>query len=454
MVANIDVLARTDKPKITRKQSKSSKPGHENQKSTKPELQQPKALAVWNAAKIYGFDVNAASRLVVLLALNVVTTAIGEAYDKVFNHLDMLHVPLEGKVLILTTKMMVSTAAAWSNNLDGTQVLVDRFIATKFQQQGDLKQSNNKKKEQQIAKDSFVNVPHGFSEPTPIDTFTILEFKRQECLSFCSRWQFFRQNASRTGFLRIIERSLKFVTPEVTASLEDKMTIKMNKMLNEMKALVVTTPAPVKAVEEVCVTCGSNHHFNLCPLTRGGNDFPVFHDNIQQISTNASRNQPSSSSSLPSNTIPNPRNEAKAITTRSGASYDGPPIPPPVVEKESEVTKDTELPSTEDIQPPPLVHEHTKEPSEEPSFVANKAKPNLPYPSRLNKQKIREKDDILASKFMEIFRNLHFELSFADALIHMPKFAPMFKKMLNNKDKLIELTKTPLNENCSAVVLS
>ncbi|GJV64850.1 reverse transcriptase domain-containing protein [Tanacetum coccineum] len=155
------------------------------------------------------------------------------------------------------------------------------------------------------------------------------------------------------------------------------------------------------------------------------------------------------------NTIPNPRNEAKAITTRSGVSYDGPPIPPPVVEKESEVTKDTELPSTEDIQPPPLVQEQTKdkEPIEEPSFIANKAKPNLPYPSRLNKQKIREKDDILASKFMEIFRNLHFELSFADALIHMPKFDPMFKKMLNNKDKLVELTKTPLNENCSAVVL-
>ncbi|GJU05610.1 reverse transcriptase domain-containing protein [Tanacetum coccineum] len=142
-------------------------------------------------------------------------------------------------------------------------------------------------------------------------------------------------------------------------------------------------------------------------------------------------NQTSSSSTLPSNTNPNPRNEAKAIRTRSGVTYDGPPIPPPVVEKESE----------------------DKEPIEEPSFVANKAKPNLPYPSRLNKQKIREKDDILSSKFMEIFRNLHFELSFADALIHMPKFASMFKKMLNNKDKLIELTKMPLNENCSAVVL-
>nr|GFC11445.1 reverse transcriptase domain-containing protein [Tanacetum cinerariifolium] len=67
--------------------------------------------------------------------------------------------------------------------------------------------------------------------------------------------------------------------------------------------------------------------------------------------------------------------------------------------------------------------------------------------------KLREKDDILAAKFMEIFRDLHFELSFAYALIHMPKFTPMFKKLLNNKDKLIELTKTPLNENCSAVVL-
>ncbi|GJW29414.1 reverse transcriptase domain-containing protein [Tanacetum coccineum] len=391
-----------------------------------------------------------------------------------------------------------------------------------------------------------------------------------------------------------------FDMQQIAASLEDKMTIKMNQMLNQMKALVVTTPAPVKAVEEVCVTCGSNHHFNLCPLTRGGNDFPIFHDNIQQfqqtaavgnflqrnqpsnlasqmrppgfnqpnVQTNQNRyqgtnsnfnqnrggnfnqnrpnnqtqnqvyqappyqpptnqplvnqalppvsqtqgvsktefenyskandanmnnlqmkldnfqndfqrvynesqkkqddfqkmmlgfmqnyhtNQPSSSSSLPSNTIPNPRNEAKAITTRSGISYDGPPIPPPVVEKESEVTKDTELPSTEDIQPPPIVQEQTKDkdPIEEPS-LAQKAKPNLPYPSRLAKEKIREKDDILASKFMEIFRNLHFELSFADALIHMPKFAPMFKKMLNNKDKLIELTKTPLNENCSAVVL-
>nr|GEV01440.1 reverse transcriptase domain-containing protein [Tanacetum cinerariifolium] len=92
-------------------------------------------------------------------------------------------------------------------------------------------------------------------------------------------------------------------------------------------------------------------------------------------------------------------------------------------------------------------------PVEKPSVVIPKAKANLPYPSRLAKEKIREKDDILAAKFMEIFLDLHFELSFADALVHMSKFVSMFKKLLNNKNKLIELTKTPLNKNCSAVVL-
>nr|GEY45043.1 reverse transcriptase domain-containing protein [Tanacetum cinerariifolium] len=94
----------------------------------------------------------------------------------------------------------------------------------------------------------------------------------------------------------------------------------------------------------------------------------------------------------------------------------------------------------------------SNKPAEEPSVVIPKAKANLPYPSRLQKEKLREKDDILVAKFMEIFRDLHFELSFIDALVHVLKFAPMFKKRLNNKDKIIELTKTPLNENCSAVV--
>ncbi|GJY60126.1 hypothetical protein Tco_0460018 [Tanacetum coccineum] len=98
--------------------------------------------------------------------------------------------------------------------------------------------------------------------------------------------------------------------------------------------------------------------------------------------------------------------------------------------------------------------DNTTRPREAPvARQSSKTKPTLPYPSRANKEKLREKDDLLASKFMEIFQNLHFELSFADALLHMPKFAPMFRKLLNDKDKIIELTKTPVNKNCSAVIL-
>ncbi|GJT32553.1 reverse transcriptase domain-containing protein [Tanacetum coccineum] len=118
-------------------------------------------------------------------------------------------------------------------------------------------------------------------------------------------------------------------------------------------------------------------------------------------------------------------------------------------EREPEVTKDTVLPSTENIQPSVVqIQALIDEP-----VVAPKPKPSIPYPSRANKQKLREKDDKLASKFVEIFRELHFELSFADALLHMPKFASMFKSLLNNKEKLFDLAKTPVNENCSAVIL-
>ncbi|GJX09438.1 hypothetical protein Tco_0199297 [Tanacetum coccineum] len=143
--------------------------------------------------------------------------------------------------------------------------------------------------------------------------------------------------------------------------------------------------------------------------------------------------------SLPSNTIANPRGDLKAITTRSGNSYDGTPIPPlpKVVEREPEVTKDTVQPSTENIQPPVV---RIQVPIEEP-VVSPKPKPSIPYPSRANKQKIHEKDDKLASKFVEICRELHFELSFADALLHMLKLASMFKSLLNNKEKWFDLAK-------------
>ncbi|GKE28617.1 reverse transcriptase domain-containing protein [Tanacetum coccineum] len=56
-------------------------------------------------------------------------------------------------------------------------------------------------------------------------------------------------------------------------------------------------------------------------------------------------------------------------------------------------------------------------------------------------------------KFFQIFQDLHFDISFADALLLMPKFASTIKSLLTNKDKLFELAKIPLNENCSAMLL-
>nr|GFA76780.1 reverse transcriptase domain-containing protein [Tanacetum cinerariifolium] len=295
---------------------------------------------------------------------------------------------------------------------------------------------------------------HGFSELHQLDTFyNALNPNDQDALD----------SAAGGNFLDKIPREYKL----------DICMNRFEKSLNEMKNSIVTPTAPLKAVTDVCVTCGSNHSYNQCPLTRGGNDFPVFHDNIQQFQTAAVeagrfQNQmmqfmqnlynklSTSSSSLPSNTIPNPKGEAKAITTRSGMSYKEPLIPPMGVNQQEpvEVTKDTEPQNSDDIYPPTVQAEvQVDKPTDEPVVVIPKAKPNLPFPSRLQKEKLREKDDILAAKFTEIIRDLHFELSFADALIHMPKFALMFKKLLNNKDKLIELTKIPFNKNCSAVVL-
>nr|GEY73199.1 reverse transcriptase domain-containing protein [Tanacetum cinerariifolium] len=271
---------------------------------------------------------------------------------------------------------------------------------------------------------------HGFPELHQLDTFyNALNLNDQDALDFAAGENFLDKIPREC--LSIIESKSK-----IAASLEDKLDIRMNrfeKSLNDMKNSFVTPTAPLKAVEE-----------------------DDFQNQMMNFMQNLYNNKPSSSSSLPSNTILNPKGEAKAITTRSGMSYKEPPILPPGVEQQepTEATTDTELPSTGIIQPSLVqVEVQVDKPIEEPSIVIPKAKANLPFPSRLQKEKLQETDDILAAKFMEIFRDLHFELSFTDALMHRPKFAPMFKKLLNNKDKLIELTKTPLNKNCSVVVL-
>nr|GEV13042.1 ribonuclease H-like domain-containing protein [Tanacetum cinerariifolium] len=199
------------------------------------------------------------------------------------------------------------------------------------------------------------------------------------------------------------------------------------------------SPATVKAVEESCVTCGGAHSYRNCPAT-GGN---VYHDNIQEFVSQASivnYNQgntnyrpsmiasTSSSGTLPSNTIANPRSDLKAITTRSGVSYEGPQILPPpsflpkVVENKLEATKDTMHPtnngSTEYVQPQVVQSESliltskpVTSPISEPVITpVNAPKPNpkssIPYPSRRNDERNREKANNQIEKFYQIFKDI------------------------------------------------
>ncbi|GJV39549.1 hypothetical protein Tco_1417989 [Tanacetum coccineum] len=347
---------------------------------------------------------------------------------------------------------------------------------------------------------SWILAGGNFLDKRPADCSSIIESKSKV-----------RHSRSKAIIAKVsTSASTSGVSPDV-AELKDMVRA----LLLDKQTSPVPAPAPVKAVEQSCVTCGGAHSYRNCPATDSNN----YRDNIQEprirLASSRSQFQPrkfrlpsatdgkpnqttrfsshatqqpsqqseslepkpkpwewlqpgsnpttpahqasgvsktdfesyvkandavmqnmqnqmtnitdlltkivnsnqastSSSGSLPSNTIANPKGELKAITTRSGVSYDGPQIPPPVVEVETEVTKDTVLPngSTKDVQPPIV---QVDEP-----VVMPRTKTTLPYPSRVNKEKIHEKDDLLALKFMEIFRNLHFELSFADALLHMP----------------------------------
>nr|GEU96153.1 hypothetical protein [Tanacetum cinerariifolium] len=188
--------------------------------------------------------------------------------------------------------------------------------------------------------DALVSAAGGnFLDKNPRECWSIIKSNSKVRYS---RSRITNSRANTNAPLSSSSPSNSFDLQQIAASLEDKLDIHMtrfDKSLNDMKNSFITPTAPIKEFEEVCVTCGANHK---------------------------------------------------------------PPIPPPGVEQQepTEVTTDTELPSTEDIQPP------------------------------LVKEKIREKDNILAAKFMEILRDLHFELIFADALVHMPKFPPMFKIVL------------------------
>nr|GEX43281.1 reverse transcriptase domain-containing protein [Tanacetum cinerariifolium] len=199
----------------------------------------------------------------------------------------------------------------------------------------------------------------------------------------------------------------------ITSSFDTEITALKAEMaeINKNLMRVLQVNQQLKAVTLNGETCGGPHSFNDCPATVG---------QTQNVYT---------AGAYQGNTITNPKEDLKGITTRSGTAYQGPTIPttssslPLVVERETEATKDMVHPtnngSTEDVQPPVVQ-------SESPILNSEPVVTPIIEPLLLH---------------------------FADALILMPKFGLSIKSLLTNKDKLCELSRTLLNEHCSTVLL-
>ncbi|GJR38820.1 reverse transcriptase domain-containing protein [Tanacetum coccineum] len=306
-----------------------------------------------------------------------------------------------------------------------------------------------------------------FMQKTPEECYELIE----NMTAHHNHWD---TSAERSESTRFTTSS----TLEITA---------LNKKMDDISNVILKmsqSNQQVNVVNQSCETCGGPHRFTECPAAGGytqdvyavqgdqsnkqyengikerdGYYVELTNDIKNMMSSFFQMNSPSGSGSLPSNTVANPRGDVKAITTRSCVAYDGPTIPPtpsPIpkdVEHETEVTKDkvqtTSSGSTAHVKPM-VVQVPISEPIISPT---PNPKPSIPYPSSLNDQKLCEKANKQMLKFLEIFQSLHFDISFADALLYMPKFASTFKSLLTNKEKLFELASTPLNDNCSAVLL-
>ncbi|GJW44267.1 hypothetical protein Tco_0073066, partial [Tanacetum coccineum] len=222
------------------------------------------------------------------------------------------------------------------------------------------------------------------------------------------------------------------------------------------------TPATVKAVEEVCVTCGANHNFNNCPLTRV---YQAPTQQMQGVSKTDFENYVKANDAV----LRNMQNQGQGPST--------PLVPTPVVStplKEPEQNPET---SMDKVQKPSLESTAQVPPPEEEDSIfieipKPKAKktvnieiqepnsprpdsyqPKLPYPERM---KVRENDKPSAqhSRFLKMFKQLRLEIGLKDALVEMPKFNKWLSGLLRNKEKLEEIAITTVNAECSAIIMN
>ncbi|GJV20279.1 reverse transcriptase domain-containing protein [Tanacetum coccineum] len=264
--------------------------------------------------------------------------------------------------------------------------------------------------------------PHrGFTELTQVDTFyNGLNENEQDSLNAAAGGNLLSKTTREA--LNIIENKSKVcysrnrsnvsrmnATSSKTDERIDKLTDQLSTLVEIVSKKVVVTPAPVKAVEELCVTCGGAHSWKF--LSKSSLNFRVERETEESTDEEQSNLQGSTAQ------IPPP------IT----------PIPIPEPDVPKTLTKSNPIP--------------------EPDVTKNLPKPNIPYPSKQNNQKNHEKSSYQKEKIIQMFQDLSFDISFADALFLMPRFAPTIRNLLTNKEKLLELVKNPLSENCSAMLL-
>nr|GEX81110.1 reverse transcriptase domain-containing protein [Tanacetum cinerariifolium] len=315
---------------------------------------------------------------------------------------------------------------------------------------------------------------HGFSELHQLDTFynalnvndqdslnstaggNFLDKMTRECLKIIKSKSKVRQTRAKAVVAKVSTSSSTSAISSDVAELKDMVRALLLDKKNQSSAPASSsTPAPVKAIEPICVTWGGTHSYQNFPATNKN----VYRDNIQEyVSQSAAANynqgntgfQPqmvanqirppgfpphqnnqnnfnqgnnfnqnrSGSGTLPSNTITNPKEDLKGITTRSGVAYQGPTIPTPskVVKQGTEVTKDqVQTPSSQSTTPvqPPVIQSKTQTLVSEPvvapvSILMPNLKPSIPYPSRHDNER-RRMDECLALADLADFVVVDFE---------------------------------------------
>ncbi|GKF46281.1 hypothetical protein Tco_0136083, partial [Tanacetum coccineum] len=209
----------------------------------------------------------------------------------------------------------------------------------------------------------------------------------------------------------------------------DQMLRNMQNQINSLKGDLLNKPSSYKRNNDQIFqnTIKSQQAVKM-------NQQTTFQNNMQNMICGLFQNQATTLGTLPSNTIPNSKGEMKAITTRSGVAYEGPsvptnPSPKKVVERETEETTDKEQMnfhgSIAQI-PPPIIPISIPEPDvltnfpkttliPESDIPKSLPKTNIPYPSRRDDQKSRDKASNQMEKVFQIFQDLRFDISFEDA---------------------------------------